>query len=37
MDRGLVLFTVYGVDGAEPAQMEEQPVALAIIILSPYN
>ena len=28
-------FFVYGVEGADPPQMDEQPVALAIIILSP--
>ena len=30
-------FTVYGVDGAEPPQIDEHPVALATIILSPNN
>ncbi len=30
-------FTVYGVDGEEFPQIEEQPVAFAIYILSPYN
>ncbi|MPN39418.1 hypothetical protein SDC9_186946 [bioreactor metagenome] len=30
-------FLVYGVDGADPPQIEEQPVAFAIIILSPNN
>ena len=28
---------VYGVEGADPPQIDEHPVALAIIILSPYN
>ena len=31
------LFTVYGVAGTDPPQIDEHPVALAIIILSPNN
>src|SRR3712207_5093904 len=30
-------FTVYGVDGAEAPQIDEQPVAFATIILGPNN
>ena len=30
-------FTVYGVDGEELPQIEEQPVAFAMYILSPNN
>ena len=30
-------FLVYGVEGAEPPHIDEHPVALAIIILSPNN
>ena len=28
---------MYGVEGADPPQIDEHPVALAIIILSPNN
>ena len=31
------MFTVYGVAGAEPPQMDEQPVALEMYILSPKS
>ena len=31
------VLVVYGVDGSEPAQIEEQPVAFAMYILSPNS